>query len=323
MKKIKRIDLCKCTPFLDIIREHLHSYSNWGADYSVTDLISSPQIVQLRKRYTKEIEQNRIRQFNKEPVKVISQLLPSIRGTAIHNLFEYYITRILNRQDNSDYYVERRVWDRIEDRKISGKFDVYYQRIIIDYKTTSVWKVILADIDDWIGQQNIYAYFLREAGLKVAHLRIFAWYMDWDKYRAMRESDYPQSEIEYLEIPLWDKKQQLDYLVSRIKLHKQNEQRPDNELDPCTPQEMWEKQSKWKVFRTVPNPSKKALRVFNSEQEAKIWIDKHKKKNQKYEIRFVPGERTRCKYYCSVNVFCHQYKKYREMLCEKNKKEKI
>jgi len=127
--KAKRVEEIK--PLNDALMEYSNfSYSNMGSDYSITTLITPPRIVQLRKRYAEAIA---------DQPQDLSQIIASFKGTAVHNELEKQLWRCINRGIDPDYIIERRLWDRINGRKISGKFDVLWRDKLYDWKTTSVY----------------------------------------------------------------------------------------------------------------------------------------------------------------------------------------
>lgn len=290
-------------PFMDAIRQYVKfGYSNFGADYSVTTLIQPPRIVQLQRRYADEIAQ--------KPID-IKKVMGSFRGTAIHDKFERTLWQYMNENKHENYLLERRLWDRICDRKISGKFDAYFNGTLYDWKTTSVWKRLFNDFTNYEQQGNIYAYMLRQVGLPVHTICIIAWYMNWEA-KKVYERGYPKDEVEPLFMPVWSDEQQEEFLCDRIELHKYNEDLSDDCLSQCTRDEMWVKEDKFAVYLKgeMGVKGKKAKRVLNTIDEARDWIAQ--KLDGEYEIQFRAGERTRCEEWCDVKEWCSQYKEYRE-----------
>ena len=298
--------LIQISPLRDAIYEHSRSYSSWGSDYSVTSLIQPPRIVQLQKRYAEILDQ--------EPMTndFILKQLRSFSGTAIHDRFRSMLYRFLNKYPNSGYLIERRVWDRICGRKISGQFDAYRHGALYDFKTTSVWKRIFGQGTEWEQQLNIYAYLLGTCNIEVTVLYIIAWYMDWSEWKS-KQKDYPSLPIEQIWIEnMWSTGEQKDFLEHRIELHKQNEDRADHELDYCTPEDIWTKDTTYAV--TFPG-AKKAVRTkgLNSRKDAEDFIKNSKNKNKDtWYVDTRPGERTRCKNYCRYNKYCNQWLEYKQ-----------
>lgn len=275
-----------------------------SADYSVTDLIKPPRIVQLQRRY-KDV-------LDSQPKDAMKQIA-SFKGNAIHSYLESMLWRFINKNPNSGYLIERRLWDRINGRKISGKFDCYLNEVMYDFKTTSTWKKIFGDFTDWEIQLNIYAYLLRLCGVKVSRLVIIAWYTNWDKFK-LYERGYPKAEIEEIEISnLWSTAAQRGYLNDLIEYHKINEALSDEELLPCTESDMWSKDTQYAVYKyTDEVKGPKAARLLSTQEEAEQWItDKGEVKGARYETEVRPGARTRCEEWCDVSQFCNQYMHYK------------
>lgn len=304
--------LISIAPLRDAMFEYTRSYDNWGSDYSVTQLLRPPRIVQLEKRYKDYFD---ALPFDDDAIR---KSLSSFKGTAIHSWFEKMLWKYINRNPNCGYIMERRIWDRIRDRKISGKFDCYRNGALYDYKTTSVWKRIYGQFDDYEKQLNLYAYLLGTCGIHVSILFIIAWYMDWQKTKQYQK-DYPREEIEQIHIEgLWPVSEQQDYLYHLIDRQKANEDRPDDELDECEAEDMWSKDTTYAV--TYPGATR-AVRVKDTYEDAQSYIDwaKGKEKDTKklakmdnWYVETRSGERTRCGEYCRVNCFCNQYKRYCE-----------
>lgn len=288
----------KIQPLTDVFKEFTRGYTNLGSDYSVSDLINAPRIVQLNRRHKGEIQ---TKPFD------LNALLGSFRGTAIHTAFEWQLNKIIGRREGkSPYLVERRIWDRICDRKISGKFDILYNEDLFDLKTTSVWKRIFEGFADWESAQNLYAYLLSTVGVQVRSLNIIAWYTDWQKEKADgKNQGYPPHMVEGILLPLWSLEEQQAYLEERIEFHKLNEQRPDNELSPCSEKEMWAKPTTFAVKQVGKD---RALRVLNSQAEAANYIRDKKVTGASIEVR--PGIRTRCLNWCDANAYCNIHQQY-------------
>jgi hypothetical protein len=260
----------------------------------------------LGNRHKKEIDE-----FPFTHEKIVNSL-KSFKGTAIHNHFEYMLRRFMGKNKNKGYLIERRIWDRIAGRKISGKFDAYLNGCLYDWKTTSVWKRIFGDWTDFEKQLNMYAYLLGTCGIKVSVLSIIAWYLDWDKNKIWGDPEYPKTEIEQIVIgDLWPVKEQKDFLYGRIKAMKDNENLPDDELDHCTSKEMWEKDDTYAVMR----PGQKravASKGMTTKGKAEHYIKNAKQEDaDTFQIECRVGGRAKCAEYCQAAPFCNQYQAYK------------
>jgi len=240
--------------------------------------------------------------------------LKSFKGNAIHDRLENYLYRFMGKNPEGGYLIEKRLWDRILDRKISGKFDVFLKGTLYDWKTCSAWKRLFESYEDWITRLNLYAYFLRTWGVQVDRICIIAWYMDWDKFKA-KDKGYPNTEVEGIHLDeLWDPEEQERFMMHRITEQIDAENVPDDDLPYCTDKEMWVKGEKWAVKHPK---SKNACRVVDTEAEAKQWIvDYSSRVTQKYTTKEMtvehrPGSRGRCEDFCKANVFCNQYREWK------------
>jgi hypothetical protein len=311
-KKIKT-DYAKIKPLRDAIYEYSRSWEKDSGAYSVTEIIKPPRIVMLERRYASFLDQLPMDH------DFIEKLLGSFRGSALHSHFEYMLRRFVNKHPDSKYVIERRLFDKINGRKISGKPDLWLDKIVYDWKTTSVWKKIFNDWEDFIQQLNIYCYLFRESGRQVDYLRLIVWYQDWEKFK-IYEKGYPKTQIE--EIPITDKwtlADQLDFIKQRIQLMKENETVEDAALRACTDKEMWTRDEMWKVYkvkRVHPDSlPKKSSRNLPTKKDAIKWIHdnmKQLKKDEKWKTVHVPGRRQRCEEFCRVNMFCNIYHEYME-----------
>jgi hypothetical protein len=270
------------------------TYSKGKANLSATQLLNSPKIVALTKKFEEELEQD------------VSDMVWSIFGTAIHGVLEH------GKDDN--HIVEERLHAEVGGWNISGAVDLQIvtgENVISirDYKTTSAWAVMNEKIE-WEQQLNIYAWLVeRNKRVVVDSLGIVAIIRDWSRREAAKNEDYPQAPSqgacpsnyghikereEFIENRLW--------LIPRLSLPWMlNEALPD-----CTPSEMWEKPSIWAV-RKVGNVRAKSL--HNTEEEANAALEAAGKG---FEIEYRPGERTRCASFCPVSNWCQQWRNFQE-----------
>ena len=259
-------------------------------DYSVTTLKTPPRIVQLERRHWDELEEDAI------------DNLWSMFGQMAHNLLEEH--------GSDDSMTEERVYINIFDRCISGQVDHYKDGVITDYKVTSAWSLVYGSrVKEWEEQLNMHAYLLGYTGHEVKQIRIIAILRDWDKNKALQGGGYPDSPIQIIPITLWDIDTQKKYIETRVWLHKESESFDDDNLPTCFDEDMWCQPNKYAVMK---EGRKTAVRVFDTEDEAKHFIDFVDDVNRYnlYSIQIRQGKRTRCESYCKVNKFCNQYQQY-------------
>lgn len=261
-------------------------YSKGRADYSVTEIISPPRVQRLRRKHHEEMEQD------------VSDMLWQLLGSALHVVAERGVA--------DGHITEERIIAEIGDVKLSGAIDI--QRItpegiiITDYKFTSAW-ALRQDKPEWEAQQNIYAWLVEKVkGQKVVGVQICALIRDWSRREASVKADYPQAPIQVLDLPLWELDKTEAYIKQRIDAHRLSKVQADwgDELPPCTDDERWVRETKFAVKR---EGRKTAIRVLDSEQEAKELAEKEK---GYVEIR--KGEAIRCTgNFCGVAQWCSQY----------------
>ncbi len=251
-------------------------YSRGDSQMSVTGLLRPPRLSVLEAIHAEDIEED------------VSDRIWSLFGQAVHSVLE---------RSNRVAIAERRLSMEVEGWKISGGMDLYEDGgILSDYKTTSVWKVIKGDLDEWTKQLNMYSVILRHHGHEVNKLQVIAILRDWSKMEADRDPLYPQAQVVNIEIPVWDKTKAFLFMRDRVILHQQ----ALFELPECTAQDRWEKPS---VYAVMKAGAKRALKLYDNENEAKAHVGFDKQ----LSVVHRPGESVRCAHYCPVSKFCMQY----------------
>lgn len=281
--------------FVNVIQRP--TYSKGKAHISATEIINSPRIVQLKKKYWEEIEQD------------ASEMVWSLFGSAVHNILEH------GKDDH--HIVEERLHLEFDGWKISGAIDL--QEVepngtisISDYKVTGAWAV-MNEKEDWHRQLNIYAWMVEKVKkVPVGKLQIIAIIRDWSARDAGTKEGYPQSPVATIDIPLWSFEEREAYVSKRIDEHGTAlfEMETDGEMPDCTAEEMWEKKT---TYALKKNANVRATSVHPTLVEAEDALAKAvgvAKKNESFSIEIRQGERTRCKGYCQVSQFCKQYQTY-------------
>jgi hypothetical protein len=270
------------------------TYSRGKANISVTQLINSPKIVALTKKFEDQLEQD------------VSEMVWSIFGSAVHKVLEH--------GQDENHIVEERLHAEVDGWKISGAIDlqiVHPDGIDVrDYKTVSAWSVMNEKIE-WEHQLNIYAWLVETVKkVPIKSLGIVAIIRDWSRREAARNPDYPQAPIREIPINLWGMLERNKLISDRIHAHAacEFELETDGDLPDCTPEEMWEKPTVWAVKKLG---GARAKSVHQTHQEA---LEALAKSGRDYEIEVRPGSRTRCESFCPVSNYCHQWREYQEKL---------
>ena len=289
-------------------------YSKGGADYSVTELIEEPRIVQLKRRYP-ELD---IRDPYEDPWLFIGQMF--------HKLMEM--------NSPEDEISERRFFNRCtpesesEHKIISGAIDVIKIRktedaafvTLGDYKVTSAFS--LKDIEKppvkWEQQLNLYAYLFEEyassSGVSmypnlVIDLEIYAFLRDWRITVSEKVDSYPRRPGVTVPIPLWPYDERKAYMDERLTLQVESEKLEDDDLPECSDEAVWPSGTRYRIsslrngvmkYYKAKRDADKYYNSLDFVEQLDISVDK------------VCETHRRCKSYCDFSRTCNQWKKWRE-----------
>lgn len=248
-------------------------------DISATGLIQPPRIRQLTARYT-----------NSLTVDVADRVWPLL-GSATHY--------VLEKADTKDGLQEERLSMEVLNWTVTGQADLYENRIIYDYKITSVWSALRGVKLDWEKQENIYAELYRETNFPVDELRIIAILRDWSKHQVKKSGNYPETQVVMLPVTLWPPEKAQEYIQERVHLHQVCEGLKDADLPLCTAEERWERPT---VYAVKVKGQKRARRVLESMENAEMWAKDNMKKEFEIDVR--QGESVRCESYCDCAPRC-------------------
>ena len=273
--------------FVNVIKRP--QYSKGSSEISVTEILSPPQLVLLRRQHQEDIEQD------------AADMVWSLFGSAVHNILEH------GKDDH--HIVEERLFTTFEGWSISGAIDLQEmidgKVLIADYKVTSAWTV-QQEKQEWIDQLNLYAWLVeRVKGEKVAGLQIIGIVRDWSRREAALKDTYPQAPIVTLDIPLWSQEDREAFVKQRLSMHNEANFAAVSGLMPhCTSEEMWEKKTTYAVMK---EGGKRAKKVFEIKEDAAVFAGQQK---DSHYIETREGGRTRCESFCQASPFCKQYQTY-------------
>jgi hypothetical protein len=254
-------------------------YTKGGADASVTELLSPPQLAKLRRLHADDI------------VEDASDRIWSLLGQAVHTIIERAS------EGQADTLSETTVYSEYGGWTIKGTADniTISSGELCDFKTTTVWKVLNGAVPlEWEQQTNIYRRLLsKERGIQINSIAIIAILRDWSKRQAAMRSDYPQAQAVRLDVPVWSDAQADAFILERVRLHRLEE------APPCTEEEIWAKPTKYAVMK---RGRKSALSLHASLAEAEA------ASNSSNYIEVREGSAERCQNYCPVSSFCSQWR---------------
>jgi hypothetical protein len=271
----------------NLLAKNRYSGTDVDHDYSATTLLKPPRMVMLERRHADDLEED------------VLDRLWSMFGSVAHHLLE--------EQSPENEMSETRLFAEVGGRKISGQFDGYHpaEERLDDYKVTSVWTIVYdSRSEEWAQQLNILAYLLRTNGYGIKNLRIVVILRNWSKSKSLQGGDYPNAPIKIIDVPLWDHADAAFFILQRVGAMGFNEGLADDDLAPCTPEEMWEKPT---VFAVMKDGRKSAVKLFDDYGAAGDFCAASGKG---HSVVTRPGKRTRCEEYCAVNKFCNIFKEY-------------
>lgn len=271
--------------FCRAIDEKESKYTKGEAKYSVTGLMQSPRQQHLSRRHFKNI------------VEDYEDKLDSWIGHLMHTALEGHEDESVNHDRSFETFLGIIV---------SGEPDHYSKKKkrIRDYKLTSAYSWIYESRNkDYEVQLNKYGYFERKKGNPVEVLEIVYFFKDWKKSEALQNPNYPKSKIIVKQFPIWSMEDAKEYIEGRVALMESTEILSDDDLPECTPEEKWQSDSIWKVFK---EGNKKSSGNFDSQLDAENFLLKLKRERPKesFEIREIPGEPKKCLAWCRVSKFC-------------------
>lgn len=256
------------------------SYSKYGADISVTELLSPVQMRRLIDEHSEEITED------------VADRIWALFGQAVHHIIE-------KASDQADVLAETTLFTEVDGKKIKGTVDhvTISESKLSDFKVTNARKIKDGVTPaEWVQQTNIYRWMLaREYGVIINAMEIVVFLRDWTKYEAKGSAEYPQAPALTLQVPLWTTEETEDFVRKRLAYHF------DNETRGCTDAEVWAKPARYAVMKLG---RKTAVRVYESEDEAKATAEQL---GHGHYVETRPGEATRCKMYCPVSQWCPQW----------------
>jgi hypothetical protein len=255
-------------------------------EISATQLLQGTKSILLQKRHYNEIE-----------IDVADQIW-MIFGTAIHSVLERH-------SEGKNEIKEERLYKMVDDYSVSGQFDLYdaVSKRVIDFKSTSVWKIVYQDYSDWRKQLLIYGWLLKDAGFEVNSGQIIALLKDHSKTKASSDANYPSEPVATINFTFseQDFAEIEQFVRDKVQDLKEKSKMDDDSIPPCTPAERWQSDTKYAVMK---EGRKTAVKLHDTEESARTQLVEL---GAKHYIQTRPGEDKKCKDYCNCNKFCNYY----------------
>lgn len=260
-------------------------YSGAGAKHfcSVTELLKPDKLFVLERRHKDQLSVE------------ASDLIFSLLGSAMH--------RVLEASKTQNTLNEERLFATVNGKIISGGIDLYENRVISDFKFTSVWSYIYASSKiEWEQQLNLYSFLYQSAGFEVDKLQILAIFRDFSASKAKHEKNYPK-QIEIIPIRKWSMDQCEHFIKKRLFKLELALKLPDYAIKECSRRQRWQDDD---VYAIMKKGNKRATKLCTSEEQAKAYCQTNIDKD-KLSIELRKNLPRRCEAYCPVNHYCNFY----------------
>jgi hypothetical protein len=270
-------------PFVDLVSES--SYSAGEADITTTSLFQPPKIRELMRRHADTITED------------ASDRVWTMLGTANH-----YVLEQIAKRNPERYIAEERLYLDVDGVKLGGQIDLYdkQEQVLYDYKVSSVYKAMSDDRFEWTAQAAVNRLLLEHNGYPVKRAAIILVMKDFRLRDSKIRADYPKCPVVEIKLDAWKPEETFAYIKSRITLHQQAKELPDDEIPICTPEERWEKPT---IYAVLPKEgAKRAVNggLYESESEAKAHAARINGAVERRE-----GSCPRCEDYCRVRTQCN------------------
>lgn len=269
-----------------LVRAVQRDQHNKPGHISVTTLQKGVKEIILTQRHWDEFEMD------------VADMVNMIFGSAVHKILE---------TEGETSFAEEYLSAELNGYTVTGRMDLYDMKLklVDDYKTASVWKIIHKDFEDWKFQGCGYGWLLFRNGFPVEKARFTAMLKDHKMTDAERDSSYPQKPCVTYQFPIG---QTEIYDFQRIAAEKIDqiiayEKKDDDSVPPCTPAERWAKET---TFAVMKDGRKSAIRVCNSKQDAEAISAE----NPGSFVVGRPGLDTKCMRYCLAAPFCSYYREH-------------
>ena len=251
--------------------------------YSATTLLKGACETILADRHFDEIEID------------VADCVWQIWGTAVHLIFE---------KAGIEGFTEEKFEVPVSNSKVTGRVDLYdlENETVYDWKTASTWKVQFNDFSDWDKQGLIYAWLMKQNGLKVKEIKFVALLKDHSKSKARKDFEYPQKPVVVHTVKATaEALEEIEkYIVSKIKSFEEAEKLADADLPECTKEERWQDNDKYAVMK---EGRKTAIKLFDNKEEA----EKNMSALGGTYVEERIAEPKKCQSYCICRDFCPFY----------------
>lgn len=166
-------------------------------------------------------------------------------------------------------FTEKRLNREIDGYIVTGELDFVFNRIIQDLKTTTTYAYKHAGDAQHTMQMSIYHWIFAGNGIDLeSEAQINYIFTDWAEWEAKRDPQYPQSNPIGVCIDLNSHSEVEAFIRQKMKDVQDSLNTPEQELIPCTPEELWQAESKWAFYANPQKMDGRASKVFTDYKEA-------------------------------------------------------
>lgn len=202
-------------------------------------------------------------------------------------------------------YFEKTGFKEVDGLMFRGSADYIFNYRLGDFKQTSTFSYNDKGKDHkYMLQGSLYRWIMPDL-IKEDSMHIVEMYLDWMRFKAMQDSNYPPEAIVVKDIPLMSLKETDRFVRQKIKLIDELYDAPDDQIPECTDMELWRKEP---VFKYYKNPDKRDRSSGNFNTYADALAKKHASGDVGVIIE-VKSKVGACKF-CNAMPVCGQAKRY-------------
>lgn len=199
-------------------------------------------------------------------------------------------------------YMEQRASRTIGKWKITGKYDFIGEGRVEDFKSTSVYTYIMgSNSPKYILQGSIYRW-LDPKKITRDQMAIQFIFTDWSSAQARQSPDYPQQRFKEQVLDLMSLQETEHYVRTRLEQIDTLWDLPENELPPCTEEDLWRSEPVFKIYKNGDVTAKRSTKNFDNKQDAMVYMSTLPATAAMLEK---PGQVQACKY-CAAFPVCTQ-----------------
>lgn len=206
-------------------------------------------------------------------------------------------------EDSIPVYLEQRLSRKLGDWTITGKFDFIGEGMVQDFKSTPVWTYQnQVNAGKYVEQGSIYRWL---DPVKITQDTMKIHYIFTDHKSGMVKSDpkYPPRPFATQSFDLMSLKDTEYFIRKKLSLVDQYWDAPEDMIPPCTDEDLWRSEPRYKYYKNGDITSKRSTKNFDTNQEAVLYMSTTG--GGAGAIKEVPGQVTACKY-CPAFQACTQ-----------------